>query len=160
MEQTSSRKISVDAFRGLTIIGMILVNNPGDWDTVYPPLLHSNWHGWTPTDIVFPFFLFIVGVAIVLAIQHRVESGVERRKLIVKLIKRSVVLFALGLFLNGFPFGIFGPQSLPTFFLPGEFRACCNASRCAIWWFQFSFCFAVRTPCDSGLSPSSLAIGR
>jgi len=123
MEQTSSRKISVDAFRGLTIIGMILVNNPGDWDTVYPPLLHSNWHGWTPTDIVFPFFLFIVGVAIVLAMQHRVESGVERRKLIVKLIKRSVVLFALGLFLNGFPFGIFGPQSftdvLSTWRIPG-----------------------------------------
>lgn len=118
-----ARMISVDAFRGLAIIGMILVNNPGDWGTVYSPLLHAAWHGWTPTDLVFPFFLFIVGVAIVLALQHKAESGVERRKLVFKLIKRSALLFALGLFLNGFPFGLFGPQSftdvLATWRIPG-----------------------------------------
>jgi len=56
---------SLDVFRGLTIAGMILVNNPGSWSHVYPPLAHAEWHGWTPTDLIFPFFLFIMGVATV-----------------------------------------------------------------------------------------------
>ncbi|MCB0315452.1 MAG: DUF1624 domain-containing protein, partial [Calditrichaeota bacterium] len=57
------RLVSLDAFRGITIAGMILVNNPGTWSHVYPPLLHAPWHGWTPTDLIFPFFLYIVGVS-------------------------------------------------------------------------------------------------
>ena len=69
------RLVSLDAFRGLTIAAMILVNNPGSWGTTYWPLLHAEWHGWTPTDLVFPFFLFIVGVAIVLALKRRVDAG-------------------------------------------------------------------------------------
>jgi len=60
----SERLLSLDVFRGITIMGMILVNNPGTWSAVYPPLLHAKWHGCTPTDLIFPFFLFIVGVAI------------------------------------------------------------------------------------------------
>ena len=58
---------SIDVFRGVTIAAMVIVNNPGDWNTVYAPLLHAEWHGWTPTDLIFPFFLFIVGVAITLS---------------------------------------------------------------------------------------------
>ena len=61
------RVISVDIFRGLTIALMILVNTPGTWSAVYGPLLHAEWHGYTPTDLVFPFFLFIVGTSIVFA---------------------------------------------------------------------------------------------
>ncbi|MCB1037830.1 MAG: DUF1624 domain-containing protein, partial [Acidobacteria bacterium] len=113
----------MDVFRGATIIGMILVNNPGDWSTVYAPLLHAEWHGWTPTDLIFPFFLFIVGVAIVLALGRRVEQGADRGAVVRKILRRSVILFALGLFLSGFPFGLFGPRSferlLETWRIPG-----------------------------------------
>ena len=63
MTTKADRLVSLDAFRGITIAGMILVNNPGSWSHVYPPLLHAEWHGWTPTDLIFPFFLFILGVA-------------------------------------------------------------------------------------------------
>ena len=63
----SKRLLSLDTFRGITIMGMILVNNPGTWSAMYGPLKHADWHGWTPTDLIFPFFLFIVGVAIVFA---------------------------------------------------------------------------------------------
>ncbi len=59
--------MSIDFFRGLAVAAMILVNNPGSWSHVYPPLLHAQLHGWTPTDLIFPFFLFIVGVSISLA---------------------------------------------------------------------------------------------
>ena len=61
------RLISLDVFRGLTMAAMVIVNNPGDWGNVYAPLLHAEWHGWTPTDLIFPFFLFIVGVSITLS---------------------------------------------------------------------------------------------
>ncbi len=102
---------------------MILVNNPGDWGAVYAPLLHADWHGWTPTDLIFPFFLFIVGVAIVLALGRRLESGAARGRLAVKALKRSLLLLALGLFLTGYPFGLFGPRGferlLETWRLPG-----------------------------------------
>ena len=57
------RLVSLDVFRGITIAGMLLVNNPGSWGNIYPPLKHAAWHGWTPTDLIFPFFVFIVGVA-------------------------------------------------------------------------------------------------
>ena len=70
-----NRLISVDAFRGLTIAAMILVNNPGSWSFVYAPLRHAEWHGWTPTDLIFPFFLFIVGISIALSFSKRIEEG-------------------------------------------------------------------------------------
>ena len=98
------RLISLDAFRGLTIAGMILVNNPGDWGHVYPPLRHAEWHGWTPTDLVFPSFLFIVGVAIPLSLGKRIERGDSPAALFGKVLRRSLIIVALGLFLNGFPF--------------------------------------------------------
>src|SRR4030095_8127084 len=98
------RLISLDVFRGITIAGMVLVNNPGSWEHIYWPLEHAQWHGWTPTDLVFPFFLFIVGVSITLALSNRVERGSNKRDLYLKILKRSLIIFALGLFLNGFPY--------------------------------------------------------
>lgn len=97
-----SRLVSLDVFRGLTIMGMILVNNPGTWSAIYPPLEHAAWHGWTPTDLVFPFFLFIVGVAIPLAFSKRLERGADRGDLVRKTVKRAVVLFAIGVGLGLF----------------------------------------------------------
>ncbi|HJY31036.1 MAG TPA: heparan-alpha-glucosaminide N-acetyltransferase domain-containing protein [Pyrinomonadaceae bacterium] len=98
------RLVSLDVFRGVAIAGMVLVNNPGTWSSIYWPLEHAEWHGWTPTDLVFPFFLFIVGVSITLAFARRVEEGSVKRDLYLKVIKRTAIIFGLGLFLNGFPY--------------------------------------------------------
>ena len=81
----SKRLISVDVFRGLTIGLMIIVNNPGSWQFVYGPLRHATWHGWTPTDMVFPFFLFIVGVAISLSFTKNLQHDVSKKDLIRKI---------------------------------------------------------------------------
>jgi predicted acyltransferase len=99
----ASRLASLDAFRGLTIAGMILVNNPGSWQFVYPPLRHAEWHGWTPTDLVFPFFVFIVGVSIAFALPRRQAEGMGRGGLHLKIFRRSVVIFALGMLLRLIP---------------------------------------------------------
>jgi predicted acyltransferase len=100
----TARMLSLDAFRGMTVAGMVLVNNPGTWSAIYSPLEHAPWHGWTPTDLVFPFFLFIVGVSITLALGRRAESAGSKRDLYVKIVRRAVIIFALGLFLAAFPF--------------------------------------------------------
>lgn len=102
MEQ-SKRLLSLDVFRGITIAGMILVNTPGTWGYVYPPLLHADWHGATPTDWVFPFFLFIVGVAIPLALGKRLDRGDNKQQIMLKILRRTLLIFAIGLFLAGFP---------------------------------------------------------
>lgn len=99
----AERLISLDAFRGLTVAGMTLVNNPGTWGAIYDPLEHAAWHGWTPTDLVFPFFLFIVGVSITLALSRRAETAGSKRDLYVKILRRTALIFALGLVLSGFP---------------------------------------------------------
>lgn len=99
----TSRLLSLDVFRGITIAGMVLVNDPGSWEHIYWPLEHAQWSGWTPTDLVFPFFVFIVGVAITLSLGRRVESGGVNRDVYLKIIKRTLIIFAIGLFLNGFP---------------------------------------------------------
>lgn len=98
------RLLSLDIFRGMTIAGMILVNNPGSWSEVYAPLLHADWHGITPTDWVFPFFIFIVGVAIAYALGKRKTQQVERKLLIRKILVRTLIIFGIGLFLSGFPY--------------------------------------------------------
>lgn len=97
------RLISLDLFRGVTIAAMILVNNAGNDPSSYWPLRHADWNGWTPTDLVFPFFLFIVGVAMAYSFSARLGRGETRQKLLRHVLWRGVVLFALGLFLNGFP---------------------------------------------------------
>jgi predicted acyltransferase len=94
---------SLDVFRGLTIAAMLLVNNPGTWSHVYPPLEHAAWNGWTPTDMVFPFFLFIVGVATTFSLGSLIDAGVGRVGLFRKVLTRAVLIFALGLLLQGFP---------------------------------------------------------
>ena len=98
-----TRLMSLDLFRGATIAGMILVNNAGDELTTYWPLKHAEWNGWTPTDLVFPFFLFIVGVSMTFSFSSRMKRGASRRDLLLHVLWRGAALFAIGLFLNGFP---------------------------------------------------------
>jgi predicted acyltransferase len=98
--QSPGRLVSLDLFRGATMASMILVNNAGSWQHVYPPLLHKEWDGWTFTDTVFPFFLWIVGVAITLATARRIEQGQARGTLLGHTLRRAAILFALGLMLN------------------------------------------------------------
>ena len=96
---------SLDVFRGVTVAAMILVNNAGDWSKTYSPLLHAEWHGWTPTDLIFPFFLFAVGVSIPFAFANRLQrSGGVSGPLYWQIARRTLILFALGLFLSWFPF--------------------------------------------------------
>ena len=99
----SQRLLSLDVMRGITIAGMILVNTPGSWAHIYPPLEHAEWHGLTPTDLVFPFFLFMVGISITLALGRRVEQGMDQAPLVGKIMKRAAIIYALGIFLTLFP---------------------------------------------------------
>jgi predicted acyltransferase len=103
MVEVKQRLQSLDTFRGITIMMMILVNNPGSWSHVYPPLRHAAWHGWTPTDFVFPFFLFIVGISISLSFTSRLERGQTRSQIFLKALRRSIIIFAIGFVLNLFP---------------------------------------------------------
>ena len=100
LNESSGRLISLDAFRGITIAAMILVNFPGNGDNVYAPLRHTIWNGITPTDLIAPFFLFIVGVAIAFAYTKRLDAGMSPSKMYPKLIGRSVKIFAVGMLLN------------------------------------------------------------
>ena len=95
--------MSLDIFRGLTIAAMILVNDPGDGPVSYWPLKHSAWNGWTPTDLVFPFFVFIVGTAMAFSFTSRLNRGETRGHLLRHVLWRGLILFALGLWVNGFP---------------------------------------------------------
>jgi len=105
-----SRLISLDVLRGLTIILMTIVNNPGDWGHVYSPLLHAEWHGCTPTDLVFPTFLFIVGVSVVLATSNKTLNINAIQKILI----RTLRIFCLGLFLSFFSkIQVFGLEGLP-----------------------------------------------
>ncbi len=97
------RMISLDAFRGITIALMILVNNPGDPGNVYSLLSHAAWNGWTIADTVFPAFLFIVGVSIVFSLDKQIEKKVSTPALMARILKRTVILFALGIFVNILP---------------------------------------------------------
>src|SRR4028118_2311417 len=111
--ESATRLLSLDVFRGLTIAGMVLVNNPGTWGAIYSPLKHAEWHGWTPTDFVFPFFLFIVGIAITLALGKRVETGGITRDIYWKILRRAALIFLLGLFLAAFPYFDFATLRIP-----------------------------------------------
>jgi len=99
MPPPSERLVALDVFRGMTIAGMLLVNDPGTWSAIYPPLEHAEWSGWTPTDLVFPFFLFIVGITTHLSLRKRQPS-----EMVPKIIRRGLLIFLAGLLLNWFPF--------------------------------------------------------
>jgi predicted acyltransferase len=99
----SERLSSLDAFRGLAIAAMILVNNPGSWKFVYAPLRHAEWNGWTPTDLIFPFFLFAVGVSLALSLSRRRAERMAPASIYFKIFRRAFVIFGLGLFLHLFP---------------------------------------------------------
>ncbi len=104
----NNRLISLDAFRGFTILFMIIVNTPGSWSHVYSPLLHAEWNGATPTDYVFPFFLFIVGVSIVLAYHKKIQEGTAMEGAVKKILIRTIKIYLVGLFLWLFPNFDFG----------------------------------------------------
>ena len=95
------RLLSLDFFRGITIIAMIIVNSPGSWSYVYAPLRHAEWHGATPTDLIFPFFLFIIGVSISLSF-HKIKVNFDK-KIYFKIFRRSIIIFFLGIFLSLYP---------------------------------------------------------
>ncbi len=118
---SAGRLVSLDAFRGFTIAGMILVNNPGSWSYVYPQLRHAPWNGWTFTDWIFPFFLWIVGVAMTFSFPKRIAQGASRGNLLLHTIRRSATLFLLGLIMAGFPFGLLFDHtfSFATIRIPG-----------------------------------------
>ncbi|HWQ56834.1 MAG TPA: heparan-alpha-glucosaminide N-acetyltransferase domain-containing protein [Bryobacteraceae bacterium] len=126
------RLVSLDAFRGATMASMILVNNAGSWSAVYPPLLHAQWHGWTFTDLIFPSFLWIVGVAMTLSFARRVERGEDRRRLLLHAFRRALILFGIGLLLNGFPY--YNPATIR---IPGVLQriAICYLVAAAIFLF-------------------------
>ncbi|RKD20121.1 DUF5009 domain-containing protein [Pelobium manganitolerans] len=129
--KTKQRLLSLDFFRGLTVAAMILVNNPGDWEHIYAPLEHANWNGCTPTDLIFPFFLFIVGVSIVYALDRKKsDSGLFKA-----ILKRSLILFGLGLFLATFPF-----FDLATVRIPGVLQ------RIAVVYFICAVLFIYTNP--------------
>jgi predicted acyltransferase len=105
---TRERLLSLDVFRGMTVAGMLLVNDPGTWSSIYPPLEHANWNGWTPTDLIFPFFLFIAGVTTHLSLQARRASGDDEAAIRRQIIRRGCLIFLLGFLVNGFPYFTWG----------------------------------------------------
>ena len=142
----SERLSSLDAFRGATVAAMLLVNNPGSWSHVYPPLRHAAWHGWTFTDLIFPCFLWIVGLSMALSFARRTDStggvaGAGRsesvprgRGLARHIVTRAAILFGLGLFLAAFPFGHLGDAfSLATLRVPGVLQ-------------RIALCFLIASP--------------
>src|SRR3954468_11744046 len=109
------RLLSLDVFRGLTVASMLLVNNPGSWAHIYWPLEHAEWNGWTPTDLIFPFFLFIAGITTPLSLGRRlVASGDDRGALVRQVLRRGALIFLFGLTLSWFPFFQWGhPADMP-----------------------------------------------
>ncbi len=143
VEPRSRRLFSLDAFRGATIVGMILVNNPGTWGAIYPPLKHAAWHGWTPTDLVFPFFLFIVGVAIALAYGRALEKGAGKPEMVRKAAVRALWLFGLGLMMAYYPFFSTDPlrvRSVEMLRIPGVLQ------RIAVCYFAASLLYLYARP--------------
>ncbi len=99
---TKHRLLALDVLRGITIMAMILVNNPGNWSTMYGPLKHAQWHGWTVTDLIFPFFIFIVGASISFSITIQKKKGLTNKEILFSAAKRAVKLILLGWFLTLF----------------------------------------------------------
>ena len=137
MSTATQRFASVDALRGLTVAAMLLVNNPGDWGHVYAPLLHAPWHGCTPTDLIFPFFLFVVGVSIALGLVSRLERGADAAALHGAILSRGLRIIALGLLLHVAAWWAF---DMPHYRIPGVLQ-------------RIGLCFLVAAPLALHLRP-------
>ena len=151
-EKTSpvpARLMSLDLFRGLTIALMILVNDPGDGPSAYWPLKHAAWNGWTPTDLVFPSFVFIVGVAMAFSFSSRLARGEPRGKLLAHVLWRGLVLFALGLFINGFPTR-FDPAHLRIYGVLQRIAICYVVTSVLELWTEWRTQLAIAVACLAG----------
>lgn len=155
---SGKRLVSLDFFRGATVAAMILVNNPGSWSNIYGPLKHAAWHGWTPTDLIFPFFLFIVGVSIVLAFTKAKSKGAENSVLLKKTLIRAAKIFGLGIALSAFPYLTFFPDfglhsNLAELRIPGVLQ------RIAICYALASILFLYTKPKTQMITLVSLLVG-
>src|SRR3981081_1837351 len=109
------RLLSLDVFRGITIAGMLLVNGPGSWGAIFPPLEHAEWNGWTPTDLIFPFFLFIVGLTPHLSLSARRARGDDDSAIVKQILRRGLIIYLLGFAMAMFPFYQWGTiDSIPN----------------------------------------------
>jgi predicted acyltransferase len=112
---TRERLLSLDVFRGATVAAMLLVNDPGTWSAMFPPLGHAAWHGWTPTDLIFPFFLFIVGITTHLSLSARRARGDDDSAILRQILRRGMIIYLLGFVLAMFPFYQWGAiESIPN----------------------------------------------
>lgn len=140
LQTSPPRLLSLDVFRGITVAAMILVNNPGSWAHIYAPLEHAEWNGCTPTDLIFPFFLFIVGVSISYALGSK-KQHMNHSKLIMTALKRALILFGLGLFLSLFPKVFTEPlEAFRTVRIPGVLQ------RIAVVFFITALIFIKTSP--------------
>lgn len=103
-ESGRERLLALDVFRGMTVAGMLLVNDPGSWGAIYPPLEHAAWHGWTPTDLIFPFFLFVAGITTHLSLSARRAQGADERAIVRQIVRRGALIVVAGLVMAAFPF--------------------------------------------------------
>jgi len=147
----STRLTSLDLFRGVTIAAMILVNNPGN-DHPYWPLEHAEWNGWTPTDLVFPFFLFIVGVSLVFSSESRLRRGDSRNVLLLHAFRRAVILFAIGLAMN-YSLVLIAPSVFPGLRIPGVLQ------RIGVCYLAASILFLCTRPRTRAIVVAALLIG-
>ena len=112
MNVTSNKRLlALDVMRGITIAGMILVNNPGSWGYVYSPLKHAQWNGLTPTDLIFPFFMFIMGISTYISL--RKYNFTFSTPAALKIIKRTIVIFLIGIAINWFALLCYYHDPLP-----------------------------------------------
>lgn len=129
----NARVLSLDAFRGFTIAAMLLVNNPGSWSHLYGPLGHAPWHGWTFTDWIFPFFVFISGMAMPISLGRRAALGDDKLRLLVQTARRAATIIAIGLLLNWIP-----SFNLAELRIPGVLQrlGLCTllAAPIVLWW--------------------------
>jgi predicted acyltransferase len=148
---TSTRLTSLDLFRGVTIAAMILVNNPGN-DHPYWPLEHAEWNGWTPTDLIFPFFLFIVGVSLVFSFQSRLDRGDSKTFLLLHAFRRAVIIFAIGLAMN-YSLVLAVPSAFPGLRIPGVLQ------RIGVCYLAASIFFLYLRPRTRAVVVAALLVG-
>jgi len=148
---SSTRLTSLDLFRGVTIAAMILVNDPGN-DHAYWPLEHAEWNGWTPTDLIFPFFLFIVGVSLVFSSESRLRRGDSRNVLLLHAFRRAVIIFAIGLAMN-YSLVLLAPSVFSGLRIPGVLQ------RIGICYLAASILFLYTSPRTRIVVVAALLVG-